>query len=223
MTDSALAERFRAFIRERNFPCVGAKSALAHDRIEVVQARDIRSAWDDLDIHAALSRFAARYRRDPQPFQSLAVIFAGPEEIDEVAFEQALWARLQSLTDKDVFNGYPADARISPDVANPHFAMSFAGEGFFVVGLHPGASRPARRFEAPALVFNPHDQFESLRADGRYETLRDKILARDKALAGSINPMLARHGDASAARQYSGRQVPPTWRPPFTSRPANDA
>lgn len=214
----AAAARFGDFIRETSFPCVGAKAALAHEQIEVIEARDIRSAWDDLDIHAALTRFAVRYRRDPRPFQSLAVVFAGPDAISEDAFETALWARLQSLADKDAFQGYLHDPRVSEDVANPHFGLSFGEEAFFVVGLHPGASRPARRFHRPAMVFNPHDQFETLRADGRYDILREKIIARDVAVAGTPNPMLARHGETSEARQYSGRRVAADWIPPFRAK-----
>jgi hypothetical protein len=38
------------------------------------------------------------------------------------------------------------------------------------------------------------------------------------ALAGSINPMLARHGSVSEARQYSGRLVDEDWRPPYVGR-----
>jgi FPC/CPF motif-containing protein YcgG len=84
--------------------------------------------------------------------------------------------------------------------------------------LHPKASRPARRLDHPALVFNLHDQFERLRAADKYEGMREKIMVRDEALAGSRNPMLARYGDASEARQYSGRVVGKDWRPPFRYR-----
>ena len=45
--------------------------------------------------------------------------------------------------------------------------------------------------------------------------MREKIMVRDEALAGSRNPMLARHGDPSEARQYSGREVDAGWRSPF--------
>lgn len=65
------------------------------------------------------------------------------------------------------------------------------------------------------LVFNLHEQFEKLRAEGRYERMRERILDRDLAIAGSLNPMLARHGEASEARQYSGRAVEPDWGCPF--------
>lgn len=216
---AGLGERFAAFLEDSAFPCVGAKSALARAEMEIIEARDVRSSWDDSTIFAAVTRFAARYKADPHPFQSLAVVFHQPDQMEEAAFEAALWQRLQSMADKDAFNGYLHDPRVSDDVDNPHFALSFGEEAFFVVGLHPGASRPARRFERPAIVFNPHGQFETLREQGRYDKLRSSILKRDVAIAGSTNPMLAGHGEISAARQYSGREVGPRWSPPFKSPP----
>ncbi len=215
----ALAERFRDFIRAAEFPCVGAKSALSRDKMRILVARDLASAWDDLRIVPELTKLAADYRESPELFQTLIVIFEQPDVIDEDAFEHYLWERVQSLSDKDaLWYGSPADDRVSDDPNDPHFSLSFGGEAFFVVGLHPGASRPARRFERPALVFNLHDQFEQLRAQNRYEKLRGAILDRDLALAGSLNPMLARHGDTSEAAQYSGRQVGPDWQCPYAGR-----
>ena len=221
--DHPLIDRLHHFIAGPQFPCVGAKSAMAKRQIKAVVARSITSAWNDLAIHAALMTFAGQYRRDRKLFQSLAVIFEGPRTLDEQAFEKNLWARVQSMSDKDAWLGQPYDAGVSPDPANPHFSLSFGGEAFFVVGLHPRASRPARRFVAPTMIFNLHDQFEQLRAQGRYEKLRTSILARDEHLAGSINPMLARHGEASEARQYSGRRVTNDWTCPFAYGGQRDA
>lgn len=214
-----LAAQFRAFVQARDFPCVGAKSAVGRNQMRILIARDIRSAWDDLNIYQRLLDFAVAYREKPTPFQSFAVVFESPEAITEDAFEDSLWARLQSLADKDAWHGQDYDDRVSADPESPHFSLSFGGEAFFVVGLHPGASRPARRFERPVLVFNLHDQFERLRAENRYETLRSSIIARDIAIAGAPNPMLARHGEISEARQYSGRVVGGDWRCPFTAKP----
>ena len=214
-----LSERFRAFIADKAFPCVGAKSAVGRDQMRFIVARDIRSAWDDLRIYAALLDFATAYRDDPRLFQSFVVLFEQPANIGERQFEAALWDRVQSLADKDAWHGQDYDPRVSDDPQSPHFSLSFGGEGFFVVGLHPSASRPARRFARPALVFNLHDQFERLRAEQRYEQLRRSIIARDVAVAGSANPMLARHGETSEARQYSGRAVEDDWNCPFMAKP----
>lgn len=209
------ADRLASFISARDFPCVGAKSALANGQLQIFPARDLTSAWDDLALHRALLDWARDYRENPAGLRSLVAIFDGPLDLDEEAFETALWDRLQSLADKDGWKGLPLDQRVSADPDNPKFSLSFGAEAFFVVGLHPASSRPARRFERPALVFNLHDQFERLRAEGRYERMRERILERDIELAGDINPMLARHGESSEAAQYSGRLVGADWTCPF--------
>jgi FPC/CPF motif-containing protein YcgG len=216
----ALEENIREFILDRSFPCVGAKSAVQNGRLTVYVARSIESSWDDVAIQERLMRFAWDYTQEPALFTSFAVIFEGPDRLSEEEFENSLWDRVQSLTDKDAWLGQDHDARVSADPDDPHFALSFGGQAFFVVGLHPRASRPARRFSHPAMVFNLHDQFQMLRGQNRYEKLRDAILDRDVRLAGDINPMLARHGEISEARQYSGRIIEPEWICPYSRTPA---
>ncbi|ODA67988.1 YqcI/YcgG family protein [Methyloligella halotolerans] len=186
--------------------------------MSVFVGRDLRDASDDADILHTLRQLVRTYRDNRLLFQSLAILFEGPRHLSEQDFETCLWTRLQSLSDGDAALGYETDESVSADPEDPHFSLSFAGEAFFVVGLHPNASRPARQFETPAMVFNLHDQFEELRRQGRYEKLRDSIVARDVALAGSQNPMLATHGEISEARQYSGRAVEPGWECPFAGR-----
>ena len=212
-----LDARFRDFVRDPLFPCVGAKAALARGGMRILQARDIRSGWNDLPIVQNLMHLAWSYKQDPVLYQTVVVLFEN-RDLTELEFEKYLWDRLQSLSDKDAWMGQPPDPRVSSDPANPHFSLSFGGEAFFVVGLHPAASRPARRFETAAVVFNLHDQFEQLRAAGKYEKLRAAIIERDVELAGDANPMLARHGEVSEARQYSGRAVGPDWVCPFSGR-----
>ena len=73
----------------------------------------------------------------------------------------------------------------------------------------------ARRFRWPALVFNPHVQFERLRGEGKWKRMQQTIRERDVALQGNINPMLSDFGQSSEARQYSGRAVEADWQPPF--------
>ncbi|UYH55003.1 YqcI/YcgG family protein [Qipengyuania sp. SS22] len=207
--------QFRAHIADTAFPCVGAKSAQARDLLDVLVAHDMRSGWDDLRIHDRLIEWAEQYRNDPAGLRSMAVVFEQPGSLDENEYENLLWERLQSFAEKDNWLGQSYDPSVSPDPTDPHFSLSFGGEAYFVVGLHPHASRPARRFAYPTMVFNLHNQFEALREDGRYERMREAILDRDRTLAGDINPMLARHGESSEARQYSGRAVDDDWTCPF--------
>jgi uncharacterized protein len=215
---SSLVSDFKAFVSDADFPCVGAKAALSKGQMTFFVAYDICSAWDDVNMWASLYRFVQNYRQNSAIFQTFIVIFSGPGDLSEQEFEHALWARIQSLSDKDEYLGVAPDPRVSADPNDPHFSLSFGGEAFFVVGMHAQSSRPARRFRNPALVFNLHDQFEQLRDEGRYEKLRQTILERDEKLSGSHNPMIARHGQTSEARQYSGRVVGTDWECPFKRR-----
>ena len=210
-----LADRFREFIGNPEFPCVGAKSALARGTLKIVLARDVGSAWNDVQIHDELLQWAFDYRRNPEGLRSLAVVFEEPSRLSESEFEERMWERIQSLADKDAWRGQEYDPGVSADPDNPHFSLSFGGEALGWSPTTKNASRPARRFDHPVLVFNLHDQFERLREDGKYERMRERIIERDISLAGSPNPMLARHGEASEAAQYSGRAVTGEWQCPF--------
>lgn len=106
------------------------------------------------------------------------------------------------------------DQGVSENPADPNFRFCLEGEAYYVIGLHPGASRPGRRAPRPMLVFNLHRQFEELRRRGRYESVRDTIRERDLAANGSINPALDDFGSSSEARQYAGRQVEEDWQCP---------
>lgn len=219
-TRTAGEDELRARIADAEFPCVGAKSALARGTLKTLVCHSLASGWDDVLIHRELMEWAGDYRADPTGLRSLAVVFSGPDDLNETDFETLMWERIQSFADKDHWLGQRYDHRVSADPADSHFSLSFGGEAFFVVGLHPAASRPARRFPRPTLVFNLHAQFEQLREEGKYERMRTKILDRDVALAGSLNPMLSRHGETSEARQYSGRAVGEGWACPFRDKRA---
>ncbi|MGA9659504.1 MAG: guanitoxin biosynthesis heme-dependent pre-guanitoxin N-hydroxylase GntA [Asticcacaulis sp.] len=209
------SQAFEAFIRDRAFPCVAAKSTLARHHMQIMEVGDIRCPRDDTAIHDQLTAFASDFKANPELFQSFVVIFKTDALLSEPEFEQAMWQRIQALHRIDKERGYAYDSRVSSDATSSKFSLSFAEEAFYLIGMHPGASRPARRFSSPAIVFNAHDQFEQLRAQDRYETLRENIINRDIAFSGSANPMLSRFGDSTEAAQYSGRLVEADWTCPF--------
>jgi FPC/CPF motif-containing protein YcgG len=213
---ASVRQRFQDRISRPAFPCVGAKSALAQDGIDFFEAGDLRCPAQDKALLEKLQGFALA-APDDALFVSFVALFPDTPKMDEAAFEQALWQRLQALHALDA-RSFSWDNGVSDDPASPDFSMSFGGRAFYVVGLHPGASRRARRFPSTALVFNLHSQFESLREDGRYDKMRAAITERDIAYSGSRNPMLAAHGESSEARQYSGRAVGAQWRCPFSAQ-----
>jgi len=137
--------------------------------------------------------------------------------VEDTCGHHDLLQRLHDADDESWADG------VGSDPNDPHFAFSAGGSAYFIVGLHPAASRVARRAPLPTLVFNPHEQFEELRAEGRFDGMRTTIRRRDEDLQGFINPMVADHGDSTEALQYSGRRHAAGWEPPLDVKPAPDA
>lgn len=214
----SLGTRFLAFLKDDAYPCVGAKSALARESIETHEFGTLGDHENDQPLMDGLNQFVDLIESsdcDNGIVHSYVAIFRGPLAMSELRFESLMWSQLWRIHQLDVSAGHrPADD-VSSDTNNPQFSLSVAGHPFFLIGLHAQASRLARRFSHPTLVFNSHRQFEKLREDGRYAKMQAATRSRDIALQGSLNPNLADFGDASEARQYSGREVGAHWRCPF--------
>lgn len=211
--DDDLIQNFERFVAADAFPCVGAKAALNRDQMTFLVQDDLRCRPHDSTVRS-IQEFSQRYHADSPLFLSLVVLFRQPEGLTEESFEKYLWRYLQRMHELDA-RKYSWDATVSQDSNSDDFSFSIGERAYYVVGLHPGASRAARRFAYPALVFNLHDQFERLRADGRYDGIRDTIVTRDTEVEGTQNPMLEKFGTSSEARQYSGRAVDDQWKCPF--------
>jgi uncharacterized protein len=208
---------FRDFVLDDRFSCLGAKSALRRRTYRF----GAYARLDDAAVTEGLARdlyaFAAERKGFESDFTTFVAVFRERAQADEEAFEHALWSQLQRLHDLDV-RYHPWDPRVGSDPRDPDFSFSVAGNAFFVIGMHPHASRAARRFAWPALVFNAHEQFENLRADGRFSGLQRQIRERELRLEGSVNPNLDDFGHHTEARQYSGRPTGTRWACPFAAR-----
>ncbi len=205
---------FQSWVLDPRFSCVGARGAVNSGAYRL----GVYGEMTDSGALAGLARDLFTFTHE-QPalggdFTTFAACFAGPVMSSEEEFEGHLWTALQTLYDVDrLYN--PPDPRVAEDPEAGDFGFSFAGHGFFVIGLHPASSRLARQFGWPTLVFNAHAQFDRLKADGRYPKMQAAIRAREMALQGSLNPNLSDFGQRSEARQYSGRAVEEEWRCPF--------
>jgi uncharacterized protein len=215
--DAALAaahDELRARVMGEGFPCVGAKSAFNRRTYrfglypELVSRAAVRGVCHDL------YEFSHEFQDIGDQFVTFVAMFRGPAIESELHFEELLWQHLQCMHALDGTH-FTWDPQVGTDPADPEFSFSIGGRAFFVVGLHPRASRMARTVSQPTLVFNLHEQFDHLRARGKFETMKRIIRARDMAYQGSVNPVLKDFGESSEARQYSGRAVPDDWICPF--------
>ena len=204
-----------AFVLDESFPCLGARSAINTGRVHMASYGRLGDA-DPAQLQSlcdALATFSAAYP-DPGEAPVTCIALFDDDVRGEQDFERRLWRHLQALhrCDRLDFEWAPG---VSSNPESSDFSFSIASRAFFVVGLHPHASRLARRAPVPCIAFNFHDQFEHLRASGKYDKLQRAIRRRDVALQGDANPVLSRFGEASEAMQYSGRAVGADWGCPF--------
>lgn len=214
LADSAITEQYLAFVSGPDFACVAARAAYKSKQIKTFVAGNMACPASDQAILDFLYGFVNEYRSANSLFHSATVIFTGPTLPDENSFDRLLWQRLQALSDRDATN-YNYDKRVSDDPSSPDFSFSLKEEAFFIIGLHPQSSRLARRFAYPTIVFNPHAQFETLRQENHYESMKRTVRMRDMKLSGSINPMLDDYRSASETLQYSGKKYDSSWQCPL--------
>jgi uncharacterized protein len=214
-----ILEHLEEMVLHPEYPCLGARSVFNTERATVEVLDELATPGATQLLIDRLLHFVEDTDLT-EGFASFVAMFRGPVVDSEEEFEQLLWRQLEQLHAAD---DLPWNDQVSANPDNPHFAFSVSGTAFFVVGMHPNASRVARRAPLPTLVFNFHEQFEELRASERYLRMRDTIRRRDTELQGSINPMVRDHGVQSEARQYSGRAVPPDWEAPVALPSADEA
>lgn len=208
-------DAFRQSVLRSDFPCVGAKAAFNSESYVLKVYGELGVSDSTARLCADLFDFTRSEVRHASVYATFVAVFAEPLGIGEVEFEKLLWQQLRNLHRAEA-GQFDWDPSVRSDPADPHFSFSFAGQALYVIGMHANSSREARRFKWPALVFNPHEQFEQLRANGKWKKMQETIRSRDHALQGSINPMLSDFGQQSEARQYSGRAVEEAWSAPFS-------
>jgi FPC/CPF motif-containing protein YcgG len=204
---------FRQFVLRPDFPCLGAKAAFNSHSQTLRVFDELGSAESTKDLAEALRVFGQSDQRTSE-YATFIAVFERPRETSEQEFENLLWKQLRLLHEDDAA-AHAWNPAVSADPADPHFSFSLGGQALYVIGMHANSSREGRRFPWPVLVFNPHEQFERLRADGKWKHMQETIRRRDLELQGTINPMLSDFGERSEARQYSGRAVEENWRAPF--------
>ena len=215
MTDQLLKEAFLKQIQEIDYPCVMAKSALLSGNIQTI----IAEAFCPVPFHTRkvlADIYVAIEAIDGQPGNhSIAVLFQQPAMMSEEEYDEVFWPYLQSLHALDS-EQYGWDANVSSDPTSKNFSFSLKGQAFYVIGMHNKSSRKARTTSMPAIIFNPHRQFDALREKGNYTKIRDTIRKRDVAYAGSLNPMLQDFGEESEVLQYTSTKLnKENWICPF--------
>jgi FPC/CPF motif-containing protein YcgG len=197
-----------------SYPCTGAISVFAQDAYRFGLFPELGCDGAVRAVCHDLYEFCHEFPIMDDQLTTFIAMFRGPSIESEQHFEELLWSQLQAMhaIDSEFFAW---DRSVDSSPQHNNFSFSIGGRAMFVIGMHPKASRLARTFRYPTMVFNLHAQFERLRTRGKFETMQQIIRAREIACQGSINPMLKNFGAGSEASQYSGRAVSDNWPCPF--------
>ena len=191
-----MKEELINFIRNAKFPCVMAKALITKGLMKIHHFQNVDCAIE------TMYEFIDEFRSSPGRLSSFIMVF--DEELSFDEFERKFWSILGEMNVKDK-RTYAHDSRVSSDPTSPQFSFRMKSEAFFILALHPDSPRMARRFKKAAIVFNPHQQFETLRAKNLFTKIRNLIRKRDEMLQGFINPMLNDFGERSEIYQYTGK------------------
>lgn len=198
-------DTFRAMMLGGSHPCLGGAAAIRRGYYRLGCYGELSSRQAVEESARDLSEFLRMATESERPVSVHVAVFRGPEGLTEEEFERSLWEHLRGMRRTDVgVDGSAPKGRLDFE-ADPGFV--FADRNLFVVGLHPGASRKARHFPWPTLVFNALSHGDPLRDTDQYDRITEKIRARDVRLQGSLNPSIFQLRVA----QFSGREVGPDW------------
>ena len=194
-------------IRKEEFPCVMAKAVERLGGIKIISTSELLNSSEVSRIHNEFIEFIGKFRQREK--LSSFILACRDESYSSFSkFEEDFWKFLKKLRIFDL-GLHPHDPRVSHDPTHHEFSYSIGSEAFFILLLHPQSPRQSRRLKFPAIVFNPHVQFERLREKGIFKKIQNIIRVKDKILQGSINPMLSDFGEKSEVFQYVGRVYAP--------------
>lgn len=160
-------DAFRTFVLDEKFSCLGAKAVIRRGTCRFGVYDQFGSPAATQGLARDLAALAQERRGFEGDFTTFVAICRKRTIAGELAFERRLWLQLDAVHTLDrVHDAW--DERVSDDPHDDDFSLRLAGQAFFIVGMHPHASRASRRFGWPTLVFNAHEPFEHLREKGQF-------------------------------------------------------
>ena len=137
-----IKNKFKRFVIETGHPCVMAQTMFRMDKVNLKIYDHFGSEEAALKILTDLNGYLAEYEFGSDDFYTFMAVFNDETRYSEEQFEKQLWSQLQHLHNLD---DHPWDPKVSSDPESRKFSFSLLGEAFYIVGMHPGSSRKARR------------------------------------------------------------------------------
>ncbi len=200
-------------LSQKNYPCTPALRSFNRGEYQVGLYKKFGTGYNWKELRQDLLFFTKKQKESNSPYLTFWAVYENLK-MDEVEFEANLWNELSHLTSEELKGiDWPTGASANPNDRN--FSFCIGGESFFVVGLHPSTSRPARRFKWPVLVFNLFSQFELLKIHGVFNSTVENNRKLDNKFSGTVNPMAEKYAEKWESIQFSGKNNPSNWKCPF--------
>lgn len=210
-----IEKEIEALVTQKEYPCVAAIKSYFNDEYEVGLYKDFGSGNSGKNLRQDLQGFLEKLKVSQSPYYTFWGIFPDKKYVEsEEKFETDLWNELSHMTSEETKDLDWQGKTTNPNDKN--FGFHLFGENFFVVGLHPEASRKSRKFPWPTLIFNVFSQFQTLRDKSLYDPMVETNRKRDVKFQGDANPMALIHGDDWETIQFSGRKNSSQWKCPFS-------
>jgi len=211
---SEIEKSMEGLIVQKNYPCVAAIQSFYKKDYRVGLYKNFGQGTHSYELGRDLLRFRDQQKSTQSPFLSFWAVFDNSDDLSEAEFERGLWRELSYMTSYPEFIG-SWDPHFSSNPEDKNFCFSLDGTAYYVVGLHPHASRLGRRFPQPTLIFNIYDQFRDLADKGQFFNMVKTNRQREKLYQGNLNPMVEAYGETWESIQFSGQNNSSDWKCPF--------
>lgn len=211
---SEALESFLEAVRHQDFACLLGRSVVRRDQFMLTAVDGaMTDAVAAQQAAAALERFVAYQDELGEPYSVCVVAFPDAErDLEPEHYERLLFGFLEEL---HAIDAAPWDTHYGSDPNVWGFGFSFAGRGWFPIGMHPNSPRADRRVAMPMVVFNALWQFRHLDEAGLSERMHYAIRERELRRNEQVMPLPGERGSVSGAAQYAGLQPREGWRCPF--------
>ncbi|GAB5398963.1 MAG: hypothetical protein Aureis2KO_05480 [Aureisphaera sp.] len=206
------AESIISFIKNKNFPCVGAPGTIIKNQVRYLIYESYDDALYENQIQLDLIEFINEYKSldtDKGNDLTLLVIFKDETFSSIGEADLKFWSIWQEIADYYYTNyGWPEGYSTNPKDKN--FTLSIGLDAIFVNYSHPCAKYVDRRFPFTTFVINPQRQFDYLREINLYKKFKKFTRERQQKL-GFINAYQGEIGEVSQANVMTSSDTQPVF------------
>jgi uncharacterized protein len=196
-----LHSMLRGMCYHDSYPCHGTIPVFRYGN-ERVAVFDSMDRCNIEEVCYVLCKFYMEYLAgEPGNELTFFLMFSELKNWKRKKFRREFWILLKKIAKMQAeYFGYAEG--YSPVLNDSNFSFSFAGVSTFIAAFFNDSPRVSRRFGYTTLVFNIREQFNKLKAEGKFEAFKSAVKKREEKVQNNFNTNLSDFGSESEWRQY---------------------